>query len=127
MAASALPSLRGGSGRRTFPPNSPGRSAANATSRLGLRASARTQPVSARLNGSVGDSFEVGLLLILEAIHQPRNDPRSAQRHVHRRFRQLDAEATLIKFGHDRAFEFVAFVQEGEPECKTDIVEDLGI
>jgi len=32
------------------------------------------QPVTARLNGSVGDSFEVGLLLMLEAIHQPRND-----------------------------------------------------
>ncbi len=71
IAASALLSLRGGSGSRTLPPIRPGRSAANETSRSGLRASARKQPVTARLNGSVGDSFDDGLLLIFEAITAP--------------------------------------------------------
>jgi hypothetical protein len=33
-----------------------------------LRASARKQPVTARLKGSVGDSFDDGLALMLEAI-----------------------------------------------------------
>src|SRR5262245_27344426 len=127
MAASALPSLRGGSGRRTFPPSNPGRSAANATSRSGLRASARMQPVTARLNGSVGDSLEVGLLLMLEAIRQPRNDLRSAKRHIHRRLRQLNTEAALIEFSDNRAFKFVALVQKGESERKPNIVEDLGV
>src|SRR5262245_3796899 len=127
MAASALPSLRGGSGRRTFPPNSPGRSAANATSRSGLRESARMQPVTARLNGSVGDSLDVDLLLMLEAIRQPRNDPRSAKRHIHRRLRQLNTEAALIELSDNRAFKFVTLVQKGEPERKSDIVEDLGV
>ena len=37
-------SLRDGSGSRTLPPTSPGRSAANDTSSSGLRAIARTQP-----------------------------------------------------------------------------------
>jgi hypothetical protein len=60
--------LRGGSGKRTLPPISPGRSAAKATSSSGLRASARKQPVTARLKGSVGDSFDDGLALMLEAI-----------------------------------------------------------
>ena len=72
IAASALLSLRGGSGSRTLPPIRPGRSAAKLTSRSGLRASARRQPVTARLNGSVGNSFDDGLLLMLEAIRQPR-------------------------------------------------------
>ena len=63
IAASALPSLRGGSGSRTLPPIRPGRSAANDTSRSGLRAIARRQPVTARLNGSVGDSFADDLAL----------------------------------------------------------------
>src|ERR1035437_1847717 len=68
IAASPLLSLRGGSGSLTFPLIRPGRSAANDTSRSGLRAIARRQPAIARLNGSVGESFDDGLLLMLEAI-----------------------------------------------------------
>ena len=52
-------SLRGGSGSRALPPTRPGRSAAKRNLELGLRAIARRQPVTARLNGSVGDSFAV--------------------------------------------------------------------
>src|SRR5215831_1293991 len=130
-AASALPSLRGGSGKRTLPPNSPGRSAAKATSSSGLRASARKQPVTARLKGSVGDSFEDGLILMLEAMRRlslPRpGEAKSGQSDVHRGLRQFDPEATLIELCNDRPFEFVALVQEGESKRKTDIVEDFGI
>src|SRR5215475_13821136 len=130
-AASALPSLRGGSGKRTLPPISPGRSAAKATSSSGLRASARKHPVTARLNGSVGDSFDEGLTLMFEAISRlslpPPGEAKSGQSHVHGGLRQFDAEAALIELGDDRPFQFVAFVQEGEPERKTDIVEDFGI
>ena len=68
MAASALPILRGGSGSRTLPLIRPGRSAAKETSNSGLRASARRQPLTARLNGSVGDSFADDLVLMLDAM-----------------------------------------------------------
>ena len=73
IAASPLLSLRGGSGSRTLPPIRPGRSAANDTSRSGLRAIARRQPVIARLNGSVGESFEDGLLLMFDAMISSRS------------------------------------------------------
>ena len=66
IAASCRVSLRGGSGSRTLPPTSPGRSAANETSSSGLRAIARRQPVTARLNGSVGDSLLCAFGLMLE-------------------------------------------------------------
>src|SRR5664279_3051939 len=124
MAASALLSLRGGSGRRTLPPIRPGRSAAKETSRSGLRASARRQPATARLNGSVGDSFDDGLLFMFEAIWLAS---RLRQRHVHRTLRQFDAEAALIELGDDRPLQLIALVEEGEPEGKADIVENLGI
>src|ERR1039458_6164656 len=131
IAASPLLSLRGGSGSRTFPLIRPGRSAANDTSRSGLRAIARRQPVTARLNGSVGESFDDGLLLMLEAINfspSPRGERSNLrQRHVDRALRQLDAEAALIELGHDRPLQLVALVQEGEPERETDIVEYFGI
>jgi hypothetical protein len=68
IAASTPPSLRGGSGSRALPATMPGRSAANATSSSGLRAIARRHPVTARLNGSVGDSFEGFLGLMFDAI-----------------------------------------------------------
>src|SRR5262245_19339552 len=75
IAASWAESLRAGSGRRTLPPTTPGRSAANATSSSPLRAIARRHPVTARLNGSVGDS-RLGVLGlkfedILERLAQP--------------------------------------------------------
>src|SRR5215467_13853108 len=66
MAASAAVSLRGGSGSRALPPAMPGRSAANETSSSGRRAIARRQPVTARLNGSVGASLAGVLGLMLE-------------------------------------------------------------
>jgi hypothetical protein len=73
-----LVNLRAGSGSRTLPPIRPGRSAAKATSRSGLRASARKQPVTARLNGSAGDSFDDGLLLMLDAKMDPSPAVRGA-------------------------------------------------
>src|SRR5262249_37377043 len=66
IAASGPESLRGGSGSRALPPTMPGRSAAKETSSSGLRAIARRQPVTARLNGSVGLSLTVLLPLMLD-------------------------------------------------------------
>ena len=66
IAASVALSLRAGSGSRALPPTMPGRSAAKPTSRSGFFAIARMQPVTARLNGSVGLSFAVGFGLMLE-------------------------------------------------------------
>src|SRR5262249_3007782 len=70
IAASAVLSLRAGSGSRALPPTTPGRSAAKPTSRSGFFAIARMQPATARLNGSVGASFVVRFGLILEDIVQ---------------------------------------------------------
>src|SRR5450631_4632745 len=58
MAASRLVILRAGSGSRALPGARPGRSAANVTSSSGFLAIARRQDVTARLNGSVGASFD---------------------------------------------------------------------
>src|SRR5690242_8164649 len=124
IAASARVSLRGGSGSLALPPARPGRSAANETSRSGFWAIARMQPVTARLNGSVGDSRLDGLLLMLEAITAPRA---LGQRDVDGRFRQLDAEAALIEFGDDRPLKLIALVEEGEPEREAEVVEDFGV
>ena len=68
IAASARVSLRGGSGSRTLPPTRPGRSAANVTSSSAFLAMARRQPVTARLNGSVGDSLRCAFGLLLDDI-----------------------------------------------------------
>src|ERR1700754_4575236 len=68
IAASAAGSLRGGAGSRALPPIMPGRSAANDTSSSGCRAIARRQPVTARLNGSVGASLVGVFGLVLEDI-----------------------------------------------------------
>ena len=37
------------------------------------------------------------------------------------------AKAALVELRHDRPLQLIAFVQEGEPEGKADIVEDFGI
>src|SRR5258708_5760222 len=58
IAASRLVILRAGSGSRALPGANPGRSAANVTSSSGFFAIARRQAVTARLNGSVGASFD---------------------------------------------------------------------
>src|SRR5581483_9396758 len=71
MAASWRVSLRAGSGRRTLLPDRLGRSAANETSRSPLRAMARRQPITDRLNGSVGDSFDGVLGLMFDVITAP--------------------------------------------------------
>src|SRR6516164_217233 len=51
----------------------------------------------------------------------------SAQRDVERALRQLLPEAALIEFSHQRAFELVAFVEEGQAEREADILEDFGV
>ena len=58
IAASRRVILRAGSGSRALPGASPGRSAAKLTSSSGFFAIARRQAVTARLNGSVGASFD---------------------------------------------------------------------
>src|SRR5262249_24147377 len=68
IAASVPLSFRGDSGRRALPPTIPGRSAAKATSSSGLRAIARRHPLTARLNGSVGESFDGFLGLMFDDI-----------------------------------------------------------
>src|SRR5262245_42768005 len=72
IAASSRDNRRGGSDRRALPPARPGRSAAKATSTSGWRAIARRQPVTARLNGSVGASLAGALGLMLEDIGRSR-------------------------------------------------------
>src|SRR5437868_14107558 len=61
IAASRFDNLRGGSGSRALPGARPGRSDANETSSSGCLAIARRHDVTARLNGSVGASFDPGL------------------------------------------------------------------
>src|ERR1700743_480701 len=58
IAASRRVILRAGSGSRALPGARPGRSAANVTSSSGDFAIARRHDVTARLNGSVGASFD---------------------------------------------------------------------
>src|SRR3954466_8435358 len=52
---------------------------------------------------------------------------KSAERHVHRRFRQLRVEAALVELGDEGTFELVALVEEGDPERKTDVAKDVGV
>src|SRR5215471_3707760 len=106
-------------------------------SRSGLRASARMQPATARLNGSVGDSLDGVLGLMLEDIDHAcppsfplaRKDGEvgSAQRDIHGAFRQLLAETALIELCDRLALELVALVDEGHAECEADIAEDIGV
>ncbi len=42
--------------------------------------------------------------------------PRSGERDVDRAFRQFLAEAALVEFRHQRAFQLIALVQEGDPQ-----------
>src|SRR5262249_32328739 len=131
MAASRSLSRRGGSGRRALPPTSPGRSEAELTSRSALPAIALRQIPTARLNGSAGASFAApfGLMFDDMAWSSPGLPKRrfSAQCDVHRAFRQFLTKATLVELGHQGPFQFVAFVDEGQPKGKADIVEDFRI
>ena len=90
IAASGPLSLRGGSGRRALPPTMPGRSAANETSSSGFLAIARRQPVTARLNGSVGLSLPELLLLRLEDI----GDGEAAAPQLSATFTELSGNST---------------------------------
>src|SRR5262245_30465459 len=51
----------------------------------------------------------------------------SAQRHIHRTFRQLHSETALIELGHDGPLELVALVEKGEPEGEAEILEDVSV
>src|SRR5262249_14329701 len=69
IAASAAVGLREGSGSRPLPPAAPRRPAAEPASRAGFLAIAPRQPLTARLNGSVGLSLAaVSLGLMLDDI-----------------------------------------------------------
>jgi hypothetical protein len=78
MAASRLVILRAGSGSRALPGARPGRSEANVTSSSGALAIARRQAVTARLNGSVGASFDPVRNLLLDVViaASPPSSPR---------------------------------------------------
>src|ERR1700757_5521099 len=110
MAASRRGFLRAGSGSRALSGARPGRSAANVTSSSGFLAIARRQAVTARLNGSVGASFDpvrnlvfdVVILISPRVVLSPRGVPASAgmtlaHRPVDRGFRELNVEAALIE------------------------------
>jgi hypothetical protein len=68
IAASRLVILRAGSGNRALPGASPGRSDAKVTSSSGFFAIARKQAVTARLNGSVGASFDPVRNLVFDVV-----------------------------------------------------------
>ena len=123
IAASRSLSRRGGSGSRALPPASPGRSAANDTSRSPLPAIAFRQTPTARLNGSVGASLAGVFGLMLE------DTAATAQLSatLTGTLRQLLSEAALIELGDQRPLQLVAFVDEGQPEGEADIVEDVGV
>jgi hypothetical protein len=65
----------------------PGRSAANVTSSSGFFAIARRQEVTARLNGSVGASFEPvrNFWFDVVIVASPRVVPAKAETHYHQR------------------------------------------
>src|SRR5271154_5670166 len=119
IPASRLLIRRGGSGRRTRACETIGFSAAKPTSRSGLPAIARRQAATARLKGSAGGSLLLFFVVFEIDI--------SAQRYIHRRLRQVAAEAALIEFRHDRPLELVAFVDEGQAEGEADFAENLGV
>src|SRR5882672_3385809 len=102
IAAVCGSSLRGGSDSRALSPISAGRSAAKATSRLGLRAMARKAPATERLNASLGTSLAFSPGLRLEDMLGPDRRRVSGERDVHRALRQLRAEGALVELRHQR-------------------------
>src|SRR5882757_3288368 len=80
IAASRLVILRAGSGSRALPGARPGRSEANVTSSSGAFAIARRHEVTARLNGSVGASFDPVRNLVLDVVIQLLPHPGSSLR-----------------------------------------------
>src|SRR4030081_3738355 len=137
MPASRRVILRAGSGSRALPGARPGRSAANVTSSSGAFAIARRQAVTARLNGSVGASFDPVRNLMLDVViaispqvvphlgSSPRTRGRRLRhRHVFRGSRELRVEAALIECSDQRAFQLVALVEEGDAEGKAYVGEN---
>src|SRR4030081_488364 len=140
MDASRRVSWRARSASRALPGDRPGRSAANVTSSSGAFAIARRQAVTARLNGSVGASFDPVRNLMLDVViaispqvaltsgrPRERGGRRLRHRHVYRGLRELRVEAALIEFSDQRAFQLVALVEEGDAEGKADVGENLGV
>src|SRR5690348_13214918 len=101
---------------------SAGRSDANVTSRSPFRAMARMVPAIERFSGSAGASFLLSPGLRLEI-----DTGASRERHVNRALRQFLAETPLIELRDEGTLEFVALVQERDPERKTDVLEDVGV
>src|SRR5690606_7929967 len=114
-ATSSAGRSRPGTGRRARLPRRPGASGPKLTCRSRSAEIARVAAVSARLNGSVGLS---GLAIRATALLEIR---------LGCGLWQFLAEAALVAFSHPRALQFVAFVQEGQPERETDIAEYAGI
>src|SRR5438477_5857705 len=135
MAASRRVILRAGSGSRALPGDRPGRSAAKVTSSSGFFAIARRQAVTARLNGSVGASFDPVRNLLFDVVIVPAPSPRSraevrkgsTHRHVDGRLGEFRVEAALIELSDQRPFQLVAFVEERNAERKSDIAKNLGV
>src|SRR5215472_4472182 len=50
-----------------------------------------------------------------------------AQRNVDRGLRKLGVEAALVELRHQRPLQFVALVEEGDAEGKSDIAENFGV
>src|SRR5215467_9042787 len=100
MATSCGGRLRDGSGRRALSPRRAGGSALNVTSSSGSPESARTEAVTARLNGSEGFSGFDDTVHPFGLRHQNLGGA----------FRQVLAEAALIELGDRGALEFVALV-----------------
>src|SRR5437763_15559889 len=103
IAVSRGLSFRGGSGSLALavPPEpiSAGFSGAKVTSSSGVRASARMQPATARLNGSCGASFgDGGLRLQVTMVRLRQHDSHSA-------FRQLVPEAARLECRDQRSVE----------------------
>src|SRR5690606_23667804 len=117
------------SGRRMRSPVMPGRSLAKVTSTSASPETARTQPVTARRNGSMsttppGLGFE---LSPRAAMRFTLPSGRRFQDDIGGAFLQFHAEGALVKFGNQRAFQFVALVEEGDAEGESEIAEDLGV
>src|SRR5271165_5448334 len=105
---------------------SPPRSQRGRSPRAGLPARVRpgAKPTS---RGRPLSSWTFGPCLVQRSGPSAASFAALAQRDVEGAFRQLLPEAALIEFGHQRAFELVALVEEGEAKGEADVPEDLGV
>ena len=81
------------------------------------------QPVTARLNGSVGRFLRgrLGFDVRRPSSSAPAGDDDQLSATFTEPSGSSDAEAALIELGDDRPLELVALVEEGEPEGKADV------